>query len=281
MKRVTRFAPSPTGFLHIGHAYSASLAQQKARESDGHFILRIEDIDPTRCRPEFEKEIYEDLAWLGLEWEQPVRRQSEHMEDYAALLERLHSRGLLYPCFCTRSEIAAEIARSNMAPHGPEGPAYPGTCRHVSDAERDRNFEAGMPYALRLDMQEALSLAPISNLTFNEIDKGVIQCDPAPFGDVILARKDTPTSYHLAVTLDDALQGVNLVVRGQDLFDATHVQRLLQYLLDLPTPDYLHHGLVSDMKGRRLSKRNKDATIRSARESGYTVAEVNKLVGFG
>jgi len=281
MKIVTRFAPSPTGFLHIGHAYSASLAWQKAQASAGHFILRIEDIDPTRCRPEFEAGIYEDLAWLGLNWEEPVRRQSDHMDDYAAVLDQLYSRGLIYPCFCTRSEIVAEVARSHSAPHGLEGPIYPGTCRHISDAKRDQHFADGKPYALRLNLDEALSQVPLSALTFNEMDKGVIQCDPTPFGDVVLARKETPTSYHLAVTLDDALQGINLVVRGQDLFSATHIQRLLQSLLDLPTPDYLHHGLVSDMKGRRLAKRNKDATIRSMRENGYTVEEVHKLIGFG
>ncbi len=281
MKIVTRFAPSPTGFLHIGHAYSASLAWQKAQASTGHFILRIEDIDPTRCRPEFEAGIYEDLAWLGLNWEEPVRRQSDHMDDYAAVLDQLYSRGLIYPCFCTRSEIVAEVARSHSAPHGLEGPIYPGTCRHISDAKRDQHFADGKPYALRLNLDEALSQVPLSALTFNEMDKGVIQCDPTPFGDVVLARKETPTSYHLAVTLDDALQGINLVVRGQDLFSATHIQRLLQSLLDLPTPDYLHHGLVSDMKGRRLAKRNKDATIRSMRENGYTVEEVHKLIGFG
>lgn len=281
MKIVTRFAPSPTGYLHIGHAYSASLAWKKAREADGHFILRMEDIDPTRCRPEFEQGIYEDLEWMELDWDGPVRRQSEHMDDYAALLERLHARELIYPCYCSRAEIAAEIARSNSAPHGPEGPVYPGTCKHVSDAERDKKYASGEPYALRLDMERAIALAPLSNLTFRELDKGLVQCDPTAFGDVVLARKDTPTSYHLAVTFDDALQGVNLVVRGQDLFTATHVQRLLQYLLDLPTPDYLHHGLVSDMKGQRLAKRNKSATLKSIRESGYSSNDVHKLIGFG
>ncbi len=281
MKIVTRFAPSPTGYLHIGHAYSASLAWKMARESDGHFILRMEDIDPTRCRPEFEQGIYEDLKWLELDWDGPVRRQSEHMEDYAAILERLHARDLIYPCYCTRSEIAAEIARCNSAPHGPEGQIYPGTCKGISNAERDKKYASGQPYALRLDMEKAISISPLSSLTFRELDKGLIQCDPSAFGDVVLARKDIPASYHLAVTFDDALQGVNLVVRGQDLFFATHVQRLLQYLLDLPTPDYLHHGLVSDMKGRRLAKRNKDATLKSIRESGYSSNEVHKLIGFG
>ncbi|MEP3247859.1 MAG: tRNA glutamyl-Q(34) synthetase GluQRS [Sneathiella sp.] len=281
MKIVTRFAPSPTGYLHMGHAYSASLAFKKAKESGGHFLLRIEDIDTTRCRPDFESAIYEDLAWLGLEWEKPVRRQSEHMEDYAALLERLHERELVYPCFCSRKEIAAEIAASKSAPHGPDGPLYPGTCRYLSEKEKQARFSASEPYALRLDMARALQLVPAAQLTFNELEKGLIQCDPARFGDVVLARKETPTSYHLAVTLDDALQGVNLVVRGQDLFEATYVQRLLQALFDLPTPDYLHHGLVSDVKGKRLAKRDKDATIRAMRENGYSSQEVRKLTGFG
>lgn len=281
MKRVTRFAPSPTGYLHMGHAYSAMLAWKYATESDGHFILRIEDIDQGRCSPEYEKGIKEDLSWLGLRWDEPVRRQSEHMDDYAAILERLHSRDLVYPCFCTRKEIIAEVAQSDAAPHGPSGRTYPGTCKHLSVFERDNNFAAEKPYALRLDMEKALAGVTLSNLTFLERDKGHIQCNPAVFGDVVLARKDTPTSYHLAATLDDALQGINLVVRGQDLFDATHIHLLLQYLLDLPTPEYLHHGLVSDMKGRRLSKRDKDATIRALRDNGYSLEEVKKLSGFG
>jgi len=280
MTFVTRFAPSPTGYLHVGHAYSATLAWNKALESGGRFLLRMEDIDAIRCHPEFEAAIYEDLKWLGLDWEMPVRRQSEHMEDYAAILERLHEQGLLYPCFCTRKEIAAEIARSNSAPHGPEGPVYPGTCRHLTDQQRDVNFEDGKPYALRLDMAAALARVDVSQLFFEELEKGFIQCDPAVFGDAVLARKDTPVSYHLAVTLDDALQGVNLVVRGQDLFNATHLHRLLQHLLALPTPKYLHHGLVSDMKGRRLAKRDKAATVRDIRANGYTPDDVRKLIGF-
>lgn len=281
MKRVTRFAPSPTGFLHVGHAYSASLAYQQAVESDGHFLLRIEDIDGTRCRPEFEEAIYEDLKWLGLKWEEPVRRQSDQLEDYAAILDRLSEENLIYPCFCTRREIAEEIARSDSAPHGPDGPLYPGTCKQLSDSEREKLFLENSPYALRLDMEKAMMVPGAKNLTFNELHKGQIECNPEKFGDIVLARKETPTSYHLAVTFDDALQGVNLVVRGQDLFEATHVQRLLQHLLKLPAPDYLHHGLVSDTKGRRLAKRDKDATIRSLRENGYSAEEVMKLAGFG
>jgi glutamyl-Q tRNA(Asp) synthetase len=280
MKYVTRFAPSPTGYLHAGHAYSASLAFQKAQESGGRFILRLEDIDQTRCRREFEEGIYEDLTWIGLSWEQPVRRQSEHMDDYAAVLEKLHDDGLIYPCFCTRREIAAEIARSDSAPHGPGGPLYPGTCRHLSDDARADNFEQNKPYALRFDMQEALTRVDVSKLFFQEIEKGMIQCDPLPFGDAILARKDTPTSYHLSVVLDDALQGINLVVRGQDLFMATHLHRLLQHLLSLPTPHYMHHGLVSDMKGQRLAKRHNASTLRHMREEGYGQNDIQKLIKF-
>ena len=280
MTIVTRFAPSPTGHLHVGHAYSATLAYKKAMEGAGRFLLRLEDIDQTRCRPEFEEAIFDDLSWLGLTWEEPVRKQSEHMDDYAIVLDRLFERGLIYPCFCTRKEIAAEIARSNSAPHGSEGPLYPGTCKALSNKERDQKFEAGKPYALRLDMAAALKMVDVSQLFFHEMDKGTIQCNPIAFGDAVLARKDTPTSYHLAVTLDDAFQGVNLVVRGQDLFDATHLHRLLQYLLDLPTPRYMHHGLVSDMKGRRLAKRDKAVSLQEIRKNGYSQSDVRNLIGF-
>ncbi|MFC4271453.1 tRNA glutamyl-Q(34) synthetase GluQRS [Sneathiella chungangensis] len=281
MVTITRFAPSPTGFLHLGHVYSASLARRRAREDGGKFLLRIEDIDVTRCRPEFEEAIYEDLAWLGLDWDAPVRRQSDHLDDYAALLEKLSDRDLIYPCFCTRKEIAAEIARSNTAPHGPEGPAYPGTCRNMTDAERQSRFARGDAYALRLNMVNAVASVDLAALRFEEIGKGFILCDPLPFGDIVLARKETPASYHLTVTFDDAIQNVNHVIRGQDLFPSTHIHRLLQALLDLPTPAYFHHGLISDNKGRRLSKRDKDATIKSLREYGYRPEEVLKMVDYG
>ncbi|MCC3304144.1 tRNA glutamyl-Q(34) synthetase GluQRS [Sneathiella sp. HT1-7] len=281
MVTITRFAPSPTGFLHLGHVYSASLAWKAARESGGRFLLRMEDIDQNRSRPEFEDAIYEDLSWLGLDWDPPVRRQSEHFEDYAVLLEKLSDRGLIYPCFCTRKEIAAEINRSNSAPHGPEGPQYPGTCRVLAEDERQARFARGDAYALRLNMVNAIAEVGLSTLRFQEMGKGFIQCDPVPFGDVVLARKDTPTSYHLAVTFDDAIQGVNHIIRGQDLFPSTHIHRLLQALLDLPTPTYFHHGLISDTKGRRLSKRDKDATIKSLREYGYQPEEVRKMVDYG
>ncbi len=281
MQTITRFAPSPTGLLHLGHAYSASLAWHAARESGGQFLLRMEDIDLTRCRPEFEEAVYEDLAWLGLDWDPPVRRQSDHFDDYTALLEKLSDRDLIYPCFCTRKEIAAEVNRSNSAPHGPEGPVYPGTCRDMTESERQERFARGDGYALRLNMEKALARVVVSKLQFQEVGKGYIQCNPAPFGDIVLARKEISTSYHLAVTFDDAIQGVNHVIRGQDLFASTHIHRLLQALLDLPTPSYYHHGLISDAKGRRLSKRDKDATIKSLREYGYQPEEVRKMIDYG
>ncbi len=281
MVTITRFAPSPTGFLHLGHVYSATLAWKAAWESGGRFLLRMEDIDQTRSRPEFEDAIYKDLAWLGLDWDPPVRRQSEHFEDYAILLEKLSDRGLVYPCFCTRKEIAAEITRSNSAPHGPEGPVYPGICRDMAESERQMRFARGDAYALRLNMVKTIAEVERSKLQFHEVSKGFIQCDPAPFGDVVLARKETPTSYHLAVTFDDAIQGVNHIIRGQDLFPSTHIHRLLQALLDLPTPTYFHHGLISDAKGRRLSKRDKDAAIKSLREYGCQPDEVLKMVDYG
>jgi len=281
MKYITRFAPSPTGLLHLGHVYSASLAMQAAKDTGGKFLLRIEDIDAGRCRPEFEQGIYEDLSWLGFKWEEPVRRQSEHMEDYAVLISRLNDRDLIYPCFCTRKEISAEIARSNAAPHGPEGLVYPGVCKGLTESERQGNFELAKPYALRLNMVNATANLDLTTLRFHEQDKGYIQCDPLPFGDIVLARKETPTSYHLSVTFDDAIQGVNHIIRGQDLFPSTHIHRLLQALLELPTPSYNHHGLISDGKGRRLSKRDKDATIKSLREQGYQPEEVRKMVSYG
>ncbi|WP_373086030.1 tRNA glutamyl-Q(34) synthetase GluQRS [Sneathiella sp.] len=281
MKIITRFAPSPTGYLHLGHVYSATLAWQAARESGGEFLLRMEDIDTGRCRPEFEQAVYEDLAWLGLEWTHPVRRQSEHFEDYAAVLSKLDDRGFIYPCFCTRKEISAEVTESESAPHGRQSLVYPGTCRQLTDRERQQRFERGDPYALRLNMVNAIASVDLQSLKFHEQDKGMIRCDPARFGDIILARKETPTSYHLAVTFDDAIQGINHVIRGQDLFPSTHIHRLLQALLGLPTPGYFHHGLISDTKGRKLSKRDKDATVKSLRDYGYQPEEVLKMANYG
>jgi glutamyl-Q tRNA(Asp) synthetase len=278
MTSVTRFAPSPTGRLHLGHAYSALFAENAARQDGGRFLLRIEDIDTMRCRPEFVAGIYEDFAWLGLEWEKPVRRQSEHMRDYAQALARLGDDGLLYPCFCTRAEIKAEIARAGAAPHGPEGPVYPGTCRAMTAEECERRMNSGAAFAFRLDMEEALSRT--GGLYWHDRERGRIAAQPELFGDVVLARKETPTSYHLAVTLDDHTQGVTLVTRGADLFAATHIHRLLQALLQLNTPEYHHHRIVTDADGQRLAKRDSAPTLQSLRQAGRTPEEVRKLAGF-
>jgi glutamyl-Q tRNA(Asp) synthetase len=269
---VTRFAPSPTGYLHLGHAYVAIAAHDAAR--GGRFLLRIEDIDLARARPEYETAILDDLAWLGLRWEEPVLRQSARFDAYGNPLDRLDAQGLLYPCFCTRAEIASEIARASEAPHGPEGAHYPGTCRGLSAVTRAARIVSGTPYALRLDVVEAVRRA--GALSFAEEgcgpagEHGIIVVDPLQFGDIVLARKEMPTSYHLAVVVDDAYQGVTLVTRGNDLFGATHVQRLLQALLDLPTPTYVHHRLVLDAQDRKFSKRDKAVTLRELRAQGET-----------
>lgn len=267
---ITRFAPSPTGLLHLGHARAALIAAQAATPQ-GHFLLRIEDIDPLRCRLPFEQAIIEDLAWLGLSWETPVRRQSQHLDDYGSALAALDEAGLLYRCFCTR----ADIASSGNAPHGPDGPLYPGTCRTLSTAEAGDKAASGLPFAQRLNMAEAVRR--VGALTWHDRRHGSQIATPERFGDVVLARKDVPTSYHLAVTVDDALQGVTLVTRGEDLFEATHVHRLLQALLPLPTPDYSHHSLLHGPDGRRLAKRDNAATLRALRESGHTPEAVIAL----
>jgi glutamyl-Q tRNA(Asp) synthetase len=273
-KHVTRFAPSPTGLLHLGHARSALVGWQAARDSGGRFLLRIEDIDVGRCREEFVTAIFEDLAWLGLTWEQPVRRQSQHLGDYRVALGALQQRGLVYPCFCTRADIAAAAS----APHGPEGVIYPGTCRHLSEPERARRIAAGQAYALRLDAGKAL--ASTGPLTWHDEEAGDVAAEPLSLGDVVLARKDTPTSYHLSVTVDDHLQGITLVTRGVDLFHATHIHCLLQALLGYATPRYRHHPLIVDSQGRRLAKRDQDMTLRALRLSGRTAAEIRALTGF-
>ena len=265
---VTRFAPSPTGLLHLGHAFAALTA----RAAGTRFLLRIEDIDTARCREEFVAAIYEDLRWMGSTWEEPVLHQSQRGEAYRAALERLD--GLTYPCFCTRKEIAEEIARAAEAPHGPDGPIYPGTCRHLSPKEQAAKIAAGTPYALRLDIAKAAALA--GPLAFEEsgggpnAEHGTIAVNPLLFGDIVLARKDMPAAYHLAVVVDDAHQGVSLVTRGNDLFAAAHVQRLLQALLDLPQPRYAHHRLVLDETGKKFSKRDRAVTLQSLREAGVT-----------
>lgn len=275
---VTRFAPSPTGRLHLGHAHSALFARDCAGPG-GRFLLRIEDIDPGRCRPEFIDGIEEDLAWLGLDWEQPVRRQSQHLDDYRAALARLEARGLLYPCFCTRKDIADEVARSGHAPHGPDGVLYPGLCRNLSAAERADRLAAGEAHALRLDMIEGIKQA--GPLAWLDHDAGPQSATPEIFGDVVLARKDVPTSYHLAVTVDDSLQNVTLVTRGQDLFAASHVHRLLQALLDLPVPDYRHHRLLTDENGKRFAKRDRSLTLQSLREAGHSPEYVRRIAYHG
>jgi glutamyl-Q tRNA(Asp) synthetase len=274
---VTRFAPSPTGRLHLGHAYSALFARRAAASAGGRFLLRIEDIDLGRCRPEFEAGILEDLAWLGLAWEEPVRRQSDAMADYRAALARLDEGGLLYPCFCTRKEIQAEIEAAGAAPHGPDGPLYPGTCRGLSEDRREARIAAGEAHALRLDAARAAET--VGPLAFTDHGAGETAVDPLIAGDVVLARKDTPTSYHLAVTVDDARQGVTLVTRGEDLFPATHVHRTLQALLDLPAPDYHHHRLITDQAGKRFAKRDVAVTIESLRQDGASPTEVRAMAG--
>jgi len=276
---VTRFAPSPTGRLHLGHAYAALFAWQAARAAGGRFLLRLEDIDPLRCRPEFAQAILEDLAWLGLQWDGEVRRQSQHLAAYHAVLQTLAARGLVYPCFCTRAEIAREAAASAAAPHGPEGPPYPGTCRRRSAAERAERIAAGEPHAWRLDM--AAALAEVRQpLSFYERGEGRILCHPARFGDVVLGRKDVPTSYHLAVTHDDAEQGVTLVTRGADLKPVTDLHRLLQVLMGWPEPEYAHHRLLTGPDGKRLAKREGATTLAALRAAGLRPAEVRAMAGF-
>jgi glutamyl-Q tRNA(Asp) synthetase len=273
----TRFAPSPTGELHLGHAYSALFAANAARCAQGRFLLRIEDIDATRSRPSFIAAIEQDLSWLGLEWERPVRRQSEHLGDYAAALARLDAMGLIYPCFCTRGDIAREIVRAGEAPHRPEGPHYPGLCRGLPPDLVAERKAVGIPFALRLDMAKAIAM--IGSLSWVDEAAGVIRAEPELFGDVVLARKDSPTSYHLAVTVDDALQEVSLVTRGLDLFTATHVHRLLQALLGLPVPHWHHHRLVTGPTGKRLAKRDNATSLRALRANGVTPDAVRLMLG--
>lgn len=278
-RTVTRFAPSPTGVLHIGTAYSAMYAYDAAKSAGGRFLVRIEDIDQGRCRPEFEDAILEDLAWLGLTWEEPVRRQSGHFADYRAALDRLAAAGLLYPCFCTRADIAAEIEASLQEPgrrtaafHGPDGFIYPGICRALSADEAAGRVAAGEAHALRLNTGAAAAAA--GPLTWEDARAGGQAATPEIFGDVVLARKDTPTSYHLSVSLDDHLQGVTRATRGRDVFASTHVHRLLQALLGLDTPLYDHHAVLTAEDGRKLSKRDKSETIRGLRDDGHSAEAI-------
>ncbi|MGJ5023873.1 tRNA glutamyl-Q(34) synthetase GluQRS [Bradyrhizobium oligotrophicum] len=287
MPPVFRFAPSPNGYLHLGHAYSALLNVRCAQQSGGRLLLRIEDIDPTRCRPEFEQAIYEDLAWLGIAWEQPVRRQSEHLAEYRAALDRLRGMGLVYPSFESRAEIARLVARRDADgawPRDPDGaPLYPGTATSLSEARRAGLMAGGVPYALRLDM--AAAIARVGRLAWDEHgagpsgESGRVEARPEAWGDVVLARKETPTSYHLSVVIDDALQGVTEVVRGQDLFHATSVHRLLQVLLGLPAPAYRHHQLIRDAQGHKLSKSTQATGLRALRAEGVSPAEIRHRIG--
>jgi glutamyl-Q tRNA(Asp) synthetase len=279
MPPVFRFAPSPNGYLHLGHALSALLNADMARAAGGRLLLRIEDIDAARCRPEYEAAIYQDLAWLGLVWEQPVRRQSAHTDDYRAALARLDRLGLIYPSFESRAEIAAQASARD-----PDGaPRYAGNAKAMPAAERERLLASGAPYALRLDMDAAL--ARVGALGWTETgegpagEAGVVAADPAAWGDVIVARKETPTSYHIAVVVDDAAQGVTDVVRGRDLYHSTGVHRLLQALLGLAQPRYHHHRLILDAEGRKLSKSTQATGLRELRAQGVSAAQLRARVG--
>jgi glutamyl-Q tRNA(Asp) synthetase len=287
MTAVFRFAPSPNGYLHLGHAYSAVLNARMAEEAGGRLLLRIEDIDATRCRPEYEAAIFEDLRWLGLSWEEPVRRQSQHLTAYTDALGRLAARGLIYPSFESRAEIASLVAareRDGPWPRDPDGAAlYPGIAKAMAPQERDRRMAGGDPYALRLDMAAALAavggVPPAWTETGPGGETGRIPGDPSQWGDVVLARKDIPTSYHLSVVVDDALQGITHVVRGQDLFAATSLHRLLQILLVLPEPIYHHHRLILDGEGRKLSKSTRATGLRELRGGGASPADIRSMIG--
>lgn len=287
LQPVFRFAPSPNGHLHLGHAYSALLNDDLAMRSGGRLLLRIEDIDSNRCRPEFEQSIYEDLDWLGIAWETPVRRQSEHLGAYRVAAERLAAAGLLYPSFESRADIARLVEARDAAgrwPRDPDGaPLYPGHARLLSGDEVEARKASGAPWALRLDV--AAAIARVGALTWREQgdgpggETGIVSADPAAWGDVILARKEVPTSYHLSVVVDDALQAVTDVVRGIDLFWSTSVHRLLQALLGLPQPVYRHHPLLRDSAGSKLSKSIGSVSLREMRKQGTTPADIRRMVG--
>ena len=267
---ITRFAPSPTGLLHLGHAFAALRAWEEAQQGLGTFVLRLEDIDAGRSRPHFEEAIFEDLTWLGLAWPRPVWRQSQRMAAYSDALEKLERLGVIYACFCTRQEI------SLAAPHGSEGSIYTGTCRRMSCDERAALIAEGRPYALRLNVEKANRLT--GPLTWIDLDAGVIEALPHQLGDVVLARKDIATSYHLAVTVDDAAQQITVVTRGEDLFASTHIHRLLQALLGLSVPVWRHHRLICDKDGKRLAKRDDSHSLRLLREGGFTPTDVRRML---
>mgnify|MGYP002278271903 CR=1 FL=1 len=282
---VFRFAPSPNGYLHLGHALSALVTRETARRFNGRFLLRIEDIDITRCHPEYETAIFEDLAWLGLDWEEPVRRQSEHFDTYRGALAKLEAMNLLYPCFASRREIAESAAPGRTDPDG--APLYPGLHKGLTEDEAAARKAAGEPFALRLDMERAIETArrmrawPLAFTAFDPESgaRETVTCDPARWGDAVIARKDVPTSYHLAVVVDDALQGITHVTRGLDLLAATDIHRLLQALLELPQPEYHHHRLLTGGEGRKLSKSDRVKSLKSLRAEGVTPSEVKRLAG--
>lgn len=285
MQPVFRFAPSPNGYLHLGHAYSALLNARLARDSGGRFLLRIEDIDTVRCKPELVDAVFEDLRWLGLHWEEPVLRQSTQFPRYRTALEALAGKGLLYPCFCSRKKIAEAVAthesHDNPWPKDPDGaPHYPGCCRRMGEDERARRIAGGAEYAMRLDVRATMVALGGARLVWTEHGQGDSPADPGRWGDVILARKETPTSYHLSVVLDDALQGITDVVRGRDLYEATAIHRLLQELLGLPAPRYRHHPLITDETGQKLAKSRISKPIRALRAEGMSAAELRGNLGF-
>ena len=279
MDVITRFAPSPTGNLHLGHAFSALFAEREARTGNGKFLVRIEDIDTARCNSAFEASIFEDLSWLGLTWEKPVRKQSNHMADYAKGLKKLENLGLLYRCTLSRKELSEVMS----APHPDNAlnstqKTPTDTLRYISAIENKRRLGAGAPYAIRLHMGAALKLA--GNLKWYDCEHGEQIAEPETFGDIVLARKDIATSYHLSVTIDDAIQGITRVTRGNDLLPATHIHRLLQELLELPTPDYHHHKMITDKNGLRLAKRNKSSTLQEMKKSGQNPEDIIQFLGF-
>jgi len=271
----TRFAPSPTGHLHLGHAYSAVQASLAAE--GGPFILRIEDIDPGRCKPDYAQSIIEDLDWLGLAWVGPVRYQSQHLADYTAALNTLKQKNLVYPCFCTRRDIEEQAQRAVVAPHAEDGSViYPGTCRHLTESERATKLAEKGNVNWRLDVVAAMRLT--GGLFWHDKDKGKLEAHPDIYGDIVLARKDVPTSYHLSVTVDDFIQGITLVTRGEDLFASTHVHRLLQALLGYESPEYRHHKLLTDETGRRYAKRDQSVTLKELRAGGKTPRDVLEII---
>lgn len=276
---ITRFAPSPTGFLHIGHAYAAHVAHETARGRGGVMALRIEDIDRGRCRPEFEEAIEEDLAWLGIRWAGPALRQSDRIPAHDGALAALRGRGVAYPCFCTRGDIRREIDRAGAAPHGPEGPLYPGTCRRLPEAGQEDRIRSGVPHAWRLDAGRARERT--GALRWEDLRLGAQAVDHGLLGDPVLARRDGAPAYHLAATLDDHHQRVEVVTRGEDLAPSTHVHRTLQALLGLRTPRYFHHPLVRDRAGRRLAKHDGALAIRTLRERGASPADVLRMAEAG